>query len=205
MDTTTKVDITPAQQLLQKIRTKQRENIIIRQQKHDANVIRYRAAVGNYKKILFDEVTKELDRMADDAHAWARLYNIETMIKEQTLDGIKVHNLHYGFFNNYWTKRNPLSTLDPSITQPFPEVQTELAKDGYYLVDISNPEKSYEVRIGLYIDVDQYKRIASEELWHGLNRVPESKGPAPMCSLQPEETFSSSSTEEDQAEEQVDE
>lgn len=82
------------------------------------------------------------------------------------------NNIHYGGKpvqgpnGLEWTNR----LLEPLFVGRFKKLQTSLLERGYYLLDISDPNKGKNFIIKLYLHkpswYDQF-----EPLWHGLNKI----------------------------------
>ncbi len=91
----------------------------------------------------------------------------------------QMHECHYGPIEQpssmpktpdqyyiYWQKRN--SDIWKHVVRPFPKLQREFKKAGYYLVDHSDNAKGYNFCIKLYRNDPQSQR----PMWHNLNVMP---------------------------------
>ena len=80
--------------------------------------------------------------------------------------------LHYGNLSKtsggYHTKRDLDTWKKMDIEQPFKVIQRNLAEKGFFLYDVSDPSKSFNIFWILRIEKMEKLPI----LWHGLNVIP---------------------------------
>lgn len=134
-----------------------------------------KTAEEEYKKLLIDSVKNGLEELIGSPLTEPesiRLYDIENMIADPDckINGIPMHVLHYGYQPKecrHWKNRLPFDGVGP-----FEEVQRDLFEHkGLYLLDISDPKKSFEIRIGLYLN--RPSELMEHALWHGYNVIPD--------------------------------
>ena len=144
------------------------------QQKHrEHSEVAFQEACERYRETLYN--------MVADATTWMNSKHFDsyrmTTLSQHIVSGreevkgknFPVHVLHYGKNdprNRSWQRRLPFDGLSP-----FQQVQQELFYEkGLYLLDLSDPARSYHIVIGLYAYPPHAEM--GNELWHGLNQVP---------------------------------
>tara|TARA_B100000686_G_scaffold354478_1_gene464983 strand:- start:177 stop:662 length:486 start_codon:yes stop_codon:yes gene_type:complete len=110
------------------------------------NAIRYMSEKGkqNYIKLQNEDFQLPIDWGEDKKICW--------------------HWMHYGFIRKGWRSRDTSAWNRFNIERPFKKAQKELEEKGWYLVDHSNPERSFGVYIYLYTYPPE-----KLPLWHDLN------------------------------------
>tara|TARA_Y100001972_G_C7575061_1_gene288580 strand:- start:255 stop:821 length:567 start_codon:yes stop_codon:yes gene_type:complete len=80
------------------------------------------------------------------------------------------HWLHYGFpykSSKKWDERDLKSWTDNEEEMAFRRLQKLCYNNGYYLYDVSNPEKGNKTFVK--ISIDRREDIESQKLWHNFN------------------------------------
>jgi len=80
------------------------------------------------------------------------------------------HVFHYGFNDDshHWTHRRKDTWEKRGVAHPFKEIQQEFFAKGYYICDVSNPNKSFDIVIVVSKTVP---KDSVKTLWHGLNTI----------------------------------
>jgi hypothetical protein len=124
-------------------------------------------ASNEYYKNIIDAVKKAIELMSNaENNGHIRLNNedFNKSIKWDEYKKICWHWMHYGFIRKGWRSRD-ISAWDRfGIKRPFIRAQKDLKEKGWYLVDLSNPDRSFGVYIYLYSYPPEKMK-----LWHGLN------------------------------------
>ena len=126
-----------------------------------------------YEKLLKNEIVKCVNDMIKNENTKSVLdIQLKSFLKVKVEDkdkGIPIHVLHYGYnFNKKWTiRRNVLS--DKNEKMPFQKLQDQMLEKGYYLLDESDPSKSFSTHLVLYSVKPHY--YGNSDLWHGLNVI----------------------------------
>lgn len=131
----------------------------------------FEKACDLYKKDLEKHVLDAIKRLVKSGKHVP--VNFELRSKQYKIDDkvYPAHVIHYGVHKpntRYWSNRNPKTWERRGVPHPFKEAQKELASKGYYLQDISDPGKSFDIYIVLGSEA-----IQGEPLWHGLNIIPQ--------------------------------
>lgn len=126
-----------------------------------------------YKKVMIGCIKDAIKTLMNSGSFCTRL-NIDENF--QSLHGIttKFHVVHYGGKPIYNTVKQKWDWYcrekNPMFEGLFKELQTVMLERGYYLLDISDPTKSFGLVIKLYLGKpDWYDESVS--LWHGFNKV----------------------------------
>jgi len=126
-----------------------------------------RNASNEYFNNVMEAVKKGIEIMTNtNNNGYIRLENddLNKSIKWDEYKKICWHWMHYGFIRKGWRSRDISAWSRFDIKRPFIRAQEELKEKGWYLVDLSNPDRSFGVYIYLYTyPPDKIK------LWHDLN------------------------------------
>lgn len=164
--------VMPADQLarvVQEVRYQKNADRLFKQQQREIQV---KQAAQEYLDALIDLCVSAIETMKTKGHSRSPLYiSLGTSYK-----GIPGHVLHYGGRGQEgwgWKSRKPLVEVEE---MPFITAQKLMYEKGYYLLDESDPSKSFGCYIFLYCQkpADYDTR---PPLWHGYNRLPTTYDP----------------------------
>lgn len=127
-----------------------------------------------YKQRVREECTKAIQLMMKNGVKMINLRNLGMDLRNPhtSYQDIRAEVYHYGHHANQndWTQRNPSF----ECPRPFIEVQKEFQNLGYYLLDESDPGRSFNIFINLYC-VEPVGYQQRKPLWHGLNILPKQR------------------------------
>ena len=124
-------------------------------------------ASEQYYQNIIQAVKNSIDYMQKKGNNdYIRLNNDDIQKSIQWDDHKKIcwHWMHYGFIRKNWRSRDVSAWNKFDIKRPFIRAQEELKEKGWYLVDLSNPGRSFGVYIYLYTYPPD-----KIDLWHNLN------------------------------------
>ena len=124
-------------------------------------------ASDEYYNNIIEAVHKSINNMTENGNQdYMRLDNeiLQRAINWGDNKKVSWHWMHYGFIRKGWRSRDTTPWKRFNIERPFIKAQNELRKKGWYLVDHSNPLRSFGVYISLYVYPPD-----KEKLWHNLN------------------------------------
>ena len=159
--------IMPAYQVarvVEEVRIQKRADRLFKQQQRELQV---KQAAQEYLDALLNECISAIETMKTKGHSRTPVY-ISLGNRYQNIPG---HVLHYGGRGQEgwgWKSRKPLAELEE---MPFITAQKLMYEKGYYLLDESDPSKSFGCYISLYCQKPtDYDTRPS--LWHGYNKLP---------------------------------
>ena len=153
--------------VLESIKEKQKQDVTIRIQKNIEREKILEQVRNEYIKFLLDTCCDAIKEMTENGRFSAILpIDFDKIIIVNT-SKYKFHSIHYGFVDEFWNQRIPFNKNKES---PFKEVQKQLYEKGYYLLDNSNPSRSFRTVITLFASKPKNYDLTTV-LWHGLNKI----------------------------------
>lgn len=128
-------------------------------------------ACNVYKDALRKACIQGIKQLKKEKKFCVTLSRICVGVKSETVevnsDKYPFNVLHYGHVgkSGHWCDRQKWFECD----MPFAEIQKEMLKQGYYLLDISDHNKSHRIIINLYRDEPDFYGMT--QLWHGLDMI----------------------------------
>lgn len=158
------IDIPSASELLDEIAEKKDLDKEAKLAKKMANDFYLELGQTEYTNDILSSCQNAIKNVTSSTKTRLCLRDISDKIKHghYTEKNIPCHVLHYGHIDGYWTKRKPLA-----VSRGFLVARQIMLEKGYYLVDESDPSKSFQIFISLYL----VPPIKNKKLWHGLNNI----------------------------------
>lgn len=129
-----------------------------------------------YRRVLMGVIQAAVRELGNSSNKFCTQLELDArkhLFVDNGLSSIPFHIVHYGgnlvptSSGQYnWKKRES----NPMFAGLFKELQTALLARGYYLLDISDPSKSFNFVIKLYLGKPTWYDEAPT-LWHGLNKI----------------------------------
>jgi hypothetical protein len=119
-----------------------------------------------YEEILYSLCLNAIEKMSQSSSFKHDIILPKFIGKEKT---VPIHVIHYGTLEwvpgkSIWSRRIPLEI------KSFRKIQTLLFEKGFYLLDESDPAKSFRMRVCIYA-VKPFDYETSKRLWHRYNRM----------------------------------
>jgi hypothetical protein len=143
---------------------------LVRREKERRDLI----LVGAYKTRMREAIQDAIHELMNSRVKFCTQLNLSSKERLVVDDyyGTDFHVVHYGGkpkfgpYGSEWRNRVP----NPLFVGLFKELQILLLEQGYYLLDISDPSKSFAFVVTLYLGKPTWYDNAPV-LWHGLNKV----------------------------------
>lgn len=123
--------------------------------------------VDAYNTLMFSKIKNAIEVLKQNPEKkYARLeLHSHLSLNEETKTHF--HIVHYGGTKNgSWFNRH----INPTYEHVFKNLQRKLFEKGYYLLDISDPSKSFKLNIALYPEKPKWYDTP-HILWHNYNKI----------------------------------